>query len=83
MNAFMIWARTARGKLAEETPNASNAEISVKLGELWSHLAKNEKQKYYMEAERVKARHRQDFPGSQYYNSLTKLLMELSFTVEL
>ncbi|XP_063432093.1 uncharacterized protein LOC134714628 isoform X1 [Mytilus trossulus] len=62
MNAFMIWARTARGKLAEETPNASNAEISVKLGELWSHLAKEEKQKYYMEAERVKARHRQDFP---------------------
>lgn len=62
MNAFMIWARTARGKLAEETPNASNAEISVKLGELWSRLSKEEKQKYYMEAERVKARHRQDFP---------------------
>lgn len=63
MNAFMIWARTARTKLATETPNASNAEISVKLGEVWSKLPREEKQKFYMEAERVKAKHRQDFPG--------------------
>ena len=70
MNAFMIWARTARAKLAQETPNASNAEVSVKLGELWTQLPKEEKQKFYLDAERVKAKHRQDFPGITEYRDL-------------
>ena len=63
MNAFMIWARDTRGKISQCTPDASNSTISIKLGELWNKLPKEEKQKYYMEAERVKARHRREFPG--------------------
>ena len=64
MNAFMLWAREFRGKLAEQMPNASNAEISVGLGQVWANLPTLEKQHFYLEAERVKNQHRRDFPGT-------------------
>lgn len=63
MNAFMVWARTNRAKLSVDMPDASNAEISVRLGQVWASLSRDEKQKYYLEAERIKMRHRIDFPG--------------------
>ena len=34
MNAFMVWARQYRPSLAAKQPDASNAEISVKLGQV-------------------------------------------------
>lgn len=64
MNAFMLWAREFRGRLAEQMPNASNAEISVGLGQVWANLPTPEKQHFYLEAERVKNQHRRDFPGT-------------------
>ena len=64
MNAFMLWAREFRGKLAEQMPNASNAEISVGLGQVWANLPTLEKQHFYLEAERVKNQHRRDCPGT-------------------
>ncbi|XP_062593534.1 uncharacterized protein LOC134255018 [Saccostrea cucullata] len=72
MNAFMLWAREFRGKLAERMPNASNAEISVGLGQVWANLPASEKQYFYLEAERIKNQHRRDFPGWVYQPNITK-----------
>jgi transcription factor SOX len=59
----MVWARDYRGFLASSMPNATNSEISVKLGQMWANMASEEKKKYYDIAEKIKAKHRQDYPG--------------------
>lgn len=80
MNAFMLWAREFRGRLAEQMPNASNAEISVGLGQVWANLPTPEKQHFYLEAERVKNQHRRDFPGTG--GSLDKWLNTVVYIIE-
>ncbi|KAF6029665.1 SOX30 [Bugula neritina] len=66
MNAFMVWAREYRPKLANRLPNANNAEISVKLGQVWNELTNDEKKPFYEEAERIKTKHKLDNPGWVY-----------------
>ncbi|NWR05193.1 SOX30 factor, partial [Paradoxornis webbianus] len=66
MNAFMVWARIHRGAVAKANPGANNAEISVHLGMEWSRLTEEQKQPYYEEANRIKLRHREEFPGWVY-----------------
>ncbi|NXL94701.1 SOX30 factor, partial [Alectura lathami] len=66
MNAFMVWARIHRPALAKANPGANNAEISVQLGLEWSKLTKEQKQPYYDEAQKIKQRHREEFPGWVY-----------------
>ncbi|KAJ7406179.1 hypothetical protein WISP_135318 [Willisornis vidua] len=63
MNAFMVWARIHRAAVAKANPGASNAEISVQLGLEWSKLTEEQKQPYYEEANKIKLRHREEFPG--------------------
>lgn len=63
MNAFMVWAREFRGRLAAAMPNATNSDISVTLGQVWAALSSEDKKQYYEAAERIKQKHRQDFPG--------------------
>lgn len=63
MNAFMVWARQYRQKLASQLPNSNNAEISVKLGQVWNELTNNEKKPFYEESERIKTKHKLDNPG--------------------
>lgn len=64
MNAFMVWAREFRPKLASQLPNANNAEISVKLGQVWNELTNDEKKPFYDEADRIKTKHKLDNPGT-------------------
>ncbi|XP_010124353.1 PREDICTED: transcription factor SOX-30, partial [Chlamydotis macqueenii] len=66
MNAFMVWARIHRPALAKANPAANNTEISVQLGLEWSKLTEEQKQPYYEEAQKIKQRHREEFPGWVY-----------------
>ncbi|XP_058704900.1 transcription factor SOX-30 isoform X1 [Poecile atricapillus] len=66
MNAFMVWARIHRGPVAKANPGANNAEISIQLGLEWSRLTEEQKQPYYEEANKIKMRHREEFPGWVY-----------------
>ncbi|NXS17905.1 SOX30 factor, partial [Mystacornis crossleyi] len=66
MNAFMVWARIHRPAVAKANPGANNAEISVQLGLEWSKLTEEQKQPYYEEANKIKLRHREEFPGWVY-----------------
>jgi hypothetical protein len=65
MNAFMVWARHSRPYLAQQMPQLSNSEISIKLGELWRMLPEDIKSVYYDEAHRIKEQHERDNPGMQ------------------
>ncbi|XP_008935501.1 PREDICTED: LOW QUALITY PROTEIN: transcription factor SOX-30, partial [Merops nubicus] len=66
MNAFMVWARIHRPALAKANPNASNSDISVQLGLEWSKLTEEQKQPYFAEAQKIKLKHREEFPGWVY-----------------
>ncbi|XP_030068319.1 transcription factor SOX-30 [Microcaecilia unicolor] len=66
MNAFMVWARIHRPALAKANPAANNAEISVQLGLEWNKLSEDQKKPYYDEAQKIKEKHREEFPGWVY-----------------
>ncbi|KYO22899.1 transcription factor SOX-30 [Alligator mississippiensis] len=66
MNAFMVWARIHRPALAKANPAANNAEISVQLGLEWNKLTEEQKKPYYDEAQKIKKKHREEFPGWVY-----------------
>ncbi|CAL8365405.1 unnamed protein product [Lota lota] len=63
MNAFMVWARIHRQALSKVNPQATNADISIQLGNEWSRLSEEQKIPYYEEAQRLKYVHQQQFPG--------------------
>lgn len=66
MNSFMVWAQSARRKLAEQYPHVHNAELSKMLGKLWRMLSASEKQPYVDEAARLDKRHKEDNPDYKY-----------------
>lgn len=66
MNAFMIWARLNRSTIAKRYPHANNAEISVKLGEIWNDLSTEQQKPYFDEATRLKEKHKMEFPNWVY-----------------
>ena len=65
MNAFMVWARIHRPALAKANPAANNAEICVQLGLEWNKLSEEQKKPYYDEAQKIKEKHREEFPGNE------------------
>ncbi|KAF5902058.1 Transcription factor SOX-30, partial [Clarias magur] len=66
MNAFLVYARTHRPILSKTCPNATAAEITLKLGIEWRKLSEEQKVPYFAESLRLKWEHQQQFPDWEY-----------------
>nr|AAW65484.1 HMG box transcription factor AmphiSox1/2/3-like [Branchiostoma belcheri] len=62
MNAFMVWSRIQRRRIAEDSPKMHSSEISRRLGEMWRELPAEERRPFVDESRRLRAEHMEKYP---------------------
>lgn len=83
MNAFMLWSKTWRKKIAKDHPDVFNADVSKMLGKIWKEQPPDEKQVYINESRRLREEHKSRHPEFRYASQPVKTreqLMERIFT---
>ncbi|XP_041824403.1 SRY-box transcription factor 32 [Melanotaenia boesemani] len=66
LNAFIIWTKEERRRLAQLNPDLENTDLSKILGKTWKAMSLAEKRPYMQEAERLRIQHTIDFPHYKY-----------------
>ncbi|XP_077365829.1 SRY-box transcription factor 32 [Festucalex cinctus] len=66
LNAFIIWTKEERRRLAQLNPDLENTDLSKILGKTWKSMPLSEKRPYMQEAERLRVQHTIDYPDYKY-----------------
>ncbi|TRY86444.1 hypothetical protein DNTS_018463 [Danionella cerebrum] len=66
LNAFIIWTKEERRRLAQLNPDLENTDLSKILGKTWKAMSLAEKRPYMQEAERLRIQHTIDYPDYKY-----------------
>ncbi|XP_023220550.1 uncharacterized protein LOC111622406 [Centruroides sculpturatus] len=65
-NAFLLFSQDYRKKFSEQNPTESNKMISIRLGNAWRMLSKEQKEEYFEKAKICEYEHRLKYPDYQY-----------------
>lgn len=66
MNAFMVWSKIERKKMADSYPDMHNAEISRRLGKRWKTLSDADRRPFVIRSEKLREEHMRRYPDYKY-----------------